>query len=229
MHTVGTGKNEKVNRSRCTAGRGQFITGSAVLDYRFPGQWFQFASGLHYNWHRHYDATTGRYVQPDPLGMPDGPSRWTYAVNSPLMRIDPWGLAEPPRNAWWPNGPKAPGHPGHYPYLPAQKDLSNAWRPKRRPKLGSQPISRSWWGFSWVGGQARQRLVPPAGLKVPIERMAERTGMFNIGEENIRTCARPRRKRPLRPICNSRRHRSLGNCCQSSSTQRRSWRTSMLF
>lgn len=67
------------------------ITGPASLDYRFPGQWFQLESGLHYNWHRHYDETTGRYVQPDPLGMPDGPSRWAYAANSPLMNIDPSG------------------------------------------------------------------------------------------------------------------------------------------
>ncbi len=67
------------------------ITGPASLDYRFPGQWFQLETGLAYNWHRHYDATTGRYVQPDPLGMPDGPSRWAYAGNSPLMNVDPDG------------------------------------------------------------------------------------------------------------------------------------------
>ncbi|WP_425117301.1 RHS repeat-associated core domain-containing protein [Agrobacterium pusense] len=48
----------------------------------FPGQWFQLESGLHYNWHRHYDPTTGRYLQADPLGMPDGPNRWTYVTNS---------------------------------------------------------------------------------------------------------------------------------------------------
>jgi RHS repeat-associated protein len=36
-------------------------------DLRFPGQWFQLESGPAYNWHRHYDATTGRYAQPDPL------------------------------------------------------------------------------------------------------------------------------------------------------------------
>ena len=40
---------------------------SAATDLRFPGQWFQLESGLHYNWHRHYDPTTGRYIQPDPL------------------------------------------------------------------------------------------------------------------------------------------------------------------
>jgi RHS repeat-associated protein len=40
---------------------------SSSIDLRFPGQWFQLESGLHYNRHRHYDASTGRYVQPDPL------------------------------------------------------------------------------------------------------------------------------------------------------------------
>ncbi|WP_292249551.1 hypothetical protein, partial [Mesorhizobium sp.] len=36
--------------------------------------------------------TTGRYLQPDPLGMPDGPSRWAYVQNSPLMGVDREGL-----------------------------------------------------------------------------------------------------------------------------------------
>ncbi|WP_333899140.1 RHS repeat-associated core domain-containing protein [Agrobacterium pusense] len=69
-------------------GEAQTILGSATLDQRFPGQWFQLESGLHYNWHRHYDPTTGRYLQADPLGMPDGPNRWTYVTNSPLMDVD---------------------------------------------------------------------------------------------------------------------------------------------
>jgi RHS repeat-associated protein len=42
-------------------------TNPGTLDIRFPGQWFQLESGLHYNWHRHYDASIGRYVQADPL------------------------------------------------------------------------------------------------------------------------------------------------------------------
>lgn len=68
------------------------ITGSATLNQRFPGQWFQMETGLAYNWHRHYDPSVGRYLQPDPLGMPDGPSRWAYVGNSPLMGVDPEGL-----------------------------------------------------------------------------------------------------------------------------------------
>ena len=61
------------------------ITGSVTHDQRFPGQWFQLETGLHYNWHSHYDPTTGRYIQADPLGMPDGPSRFAYVAISPLM------------------------------------------------------------------------------------------------------------------------------------------------
>ncbi|WP_346361256.1 RHS repeat-associated core domain-containing protein [Bosea sp. (in: a-proteobacteria)] len=68
------------------------ITGSASLDARFPGQWFQLETGLHYNWHRHYDPTTGRYLQPDPLGLVDGPSVYAYANSSPQMWSDPEGL-----------------------------------------------------------------------------------------------------------------------------------------
>jgi len=44
------------------------ITGSLVENQRFPGQWFELEAGLHYNWHRHYDPTLGRYTSPDPLG-----------------------------------------------------------------------------------------------------------------------------------------------------------------
>jgi RHS repeat-associated protein len=67
-------------------------TGTATQNLRFPGQYFLIEQGLAYNWHRFYDATTGRYTQPDPLGFPDGPSRYAYAINSPLMYVDPTGI-----------------------------------------------------------------------------------------------------------------------------------------
>lgn len=67
-----------------------------TMDIRFPGQWFQLETGLAYNWHRHYDATLGRYIQPDPLGLPalmtDGPSTFGYAKQNPLVYEDPLGL-----------------------------------------------------------------------------------------------------------------------------------------
>jgi RHS repeat-associated protein len=86
------------------------ITGPAANDARFPGQWFQLESGLSYNWHRHYDASLGRYTQPDPLGltaMPsDGPSVFGYARLSPTLFVDRLGKqSTPPPPASIPGGP----------------------------------------------------------------------------------------------------------------------------
>jgi RHS repeat-associated protein len=64
------------------------VTGTAVFDARFPGQWFQSETGLHYNWHRSYDPTLGRYTQSDPLGFVDGPSVYGYAGGSPQRWVD---------------------------------------------------------------------------------------------------------------------------------------------
>ena len=65
-------------------------TGDAI-DLRFPGQWYQAESGLHQNWMRDYDPTTGRYLQPDPLGLVDGPSLYGYAMQNPGRYVDPRG------------------------------------------------------------------------------------------------------------------------------------------
>ena len=61
------------------------------LDLRFPGQWFQSESGLHQNWMRDYDPTTGRYLQADPLGLVDGASLYGYALQNPGRYVDPRG------------------------------------------------------------------------------------------------------------------------------------------
>ena len=74
-----------------TSGATAMTTGTAALSLRFPGQYFLIEQGLAYNWHRMYDQSTGRYTQPDPLGMPDGPARYAYALNNPLMYVDPDG------------------------------------------------------------------------------------------------------------------------------------------
>ncbi len=58
---------------------------------RFPGQWFQSETGLHQNWMRDYDPTTGRYIQADPLGLVDGASVYGYVRQNPGRYVDPRG------------------------------------------------------------------------------------------------------------------------------------------
>jgi RHS repeat-associated protein len=69
------------------------ISGTAANNLRFPGQYFLIEDGLHYNWHRHYDPTIGRYMSSDPLEFVDGSSLYSYVHGNPLGSRDPSGLS----------------------------------------------------------------------------------------------------------------------------------------
>ena len=87
-----------------------------VYNLRFPGQYFDEETNLHYNYFRDYDPSTGRYVQSDPIGVLRDYSdprlqvaievgvledmslvseglnhNYAYAENSPQNFIDPRG------------------------------------------------------------------------------------------------------------------------------------------
>lgn len=66
-------------------------TGTATCPLRFPGQYEDDESGLHYNFYRYYDPRTGRYTSPDPLGLDGGDDPGAYVPN-PLRWTDPLGL-----------------------------------------------------------------------------------------------------------------------------------------
>ena len=65
-----------------------------VLNMRFPGQRYDAATGLNYNYFRDYEPGTGRYVQSDPIGLDGGISTYAYARSDPLGLFDPNGLVE---------------------------------------------------------------------------------------------------------------------------------------
>lgn len=64
---------------------------TAYTPLRFPGQYFDPESGLHYNHHRYYDPQISRYLTQDPMGIAPGPNPFSY-VRNPFTWIDPLGL-----------------------------------------------------------------------------------------------------------------------------------------
>ncbi|TQV79449.1 RHS repeat protein [Exilibacterium tricleocarpae] len=91
---------------------------TVVMPLRFPGQYFDQETGLHYNYYRDYDPTIGRYIQSDPIGISEDYSDpqlqvallqgiplaaggtstalnhvYGYVKQNPLSYIDPFGLS----------------------------------------------------------------------------------------------------------------------------------------
>ena len=69
---------------------------------RFPGQYYDKETGLHYNYFRDYDPSIGRYIQSDPIGLRGGLSTYGYSHQNPIKFIDPDGRN--PLCVGWPMG-----------------------------------------------------------------------------------------------------------------------------
>jgi RHS repeat-associated protein len=67
-------------------------TAAAENNLRFPGQYYDEETGLHYNYFRDYSSVTGRYIQTDPIGLEGGLNVYVYVRNAPLENIDVKGL-----------------------------------------------------------------------------------------------------------------------------------------
>ncbi|MFE1952530.1 DUF6531 domain-containing protein [Streptomyces sp. NPDC059524] len=127
---------------------------------RFPGQYADPETGLHYNLNRHYDPETARYVSSDPLGLVPAPNPAAYVVN-PYTFMDPEGLIAKgctQESGWYggllPANKKADGtkYPqamevNHIPAKSAYKDVIEpgfyiANRPHKKQKVNNGPAIR---------------------------------------------------------------------------------------
>jgi len=80
--------------TRTTADSAKAITNNL----RYPGQYWDAETGLHYNDRRYYDPETGRYLSSDPIGYEGGINLYAYAGAAPGRYIDSTG-----EDIWMPN------------------------------------------------------------------------------------------------------------------------------
>jgi RHS repeat-associated protein len=65
-----------------------------IMNLRFPGQYFDEETGLHYNWARDYNPTIGRYIGPVQIGLTRQKNeikvldQWAYRQNNPVDAKD---------------------------------------------------------------------------------------------------------------------------------------------
>ncbi|WP_413757633.1 RHS repeat-associated core domain-containing protein [Streptomyces sp. MMBL 11-3] len=134
---------------------------TAYTPLRFPGQYFDPETGLHYNNQRHYDPETARYVSPDPLGLEPAPNPFAYVAN-PLQGYDPLGLApryanRPDRYGW--GGSVRYGRTDH---LGRPTGISASIRREMVIQQGSEAGSmwtKGWRGHGTLFNEARGHLL----------------------------------------------------------------------
>jgi RHS repeat-associated protein len=82
---------------------GEAVISIATVEnpFRFPGQYDDPETGLHYNYYRYYNPPIGRYITTDPIGLEGGINLYLYVQANPINRIDPLGLH-------WLSGPRGP-------------------------------------------------------------------------------------------------------------------------
>ncbi len=73
-------------------GKATVTTDVITNNLRLAGQYFDAETGLHYNYFRYYDPSTGRYVTSDPTDLIGGINVYGYVKGNPFYWIDPFGL-----------------------------------------------------------------------------------------------------------------------------------------
>jgi RHS repeat-associated protein len=67
-------------------------SGTATINLRMPGQYYDSESGLFYNINRTYNPAIGRLMSSDPISIDGGLNTFLYGRANPVNRVDPSGL-----------------------------------------------------------------------------------------------------------------------------------------
>ncbi len=99
------------------------------------GQYYDQETGLHYNYFRYYDPSTGRYITSDPIGLQGGLNTYGYVDANPLSYVDPLG---------WHKGDKWFG----YNNREFQRWFHKCWKQPGNPDAGKDEIAEAY--KEWV-------------------------------------------------------------------------------
>ncbi|MEO8630965.1 MAG: RHS repeat-associated core domain-containing protein, partial [Betaproteobacteria bacterium] len=149
--------------------------GTFIFNPRFPGQYFDKETRLHYNYFRDYDPGTGRYVESDPVGLDGGLNAYAYVGGNPLRWSDRFGLqvvvpANPAAGAagggtWWGSRQKRRDPSGFEDQLfpDASKKPGIKWPDWLRPWINSESMDEE----ESTSETPPERGLPPPGIKPP--------------------------------------------------------------
>ncbi|CAJ0800580.1 hypothetical protein LMG7141_03843 [Ralstonia condita] len=151
---------------------------------RFQGQYFDHETGLHYNRHRYYDPSSGRFISKDPIGLAGGINGYQYAPNT-VQWVDPLGLA---RTSSGGAGRKPTSNkPNQNSKCPCRKEwvvtrydrICEAMLNGTRVKYFRDPKTKQWWSADTEGhGGSAWKLMEDQGGNLVHFRDADVYGDF---------------------------------------------------
>ncbi|MFC5743166.1 RHS repeat protein [Dyella tabacisoli] len=139
-----------------------------TFNLRFPGQYYDVETGLHYNVNRDYASSTGRYIQSDPLGPQAGPSTYAYVSGNPLSNIDPLGLESPSAACGGGPGTSAWANCGDIPKAPPAWCNDSAYWDRYRTFVSDYAINVGPAATALAGGVWPKSWAPAGGFRGPL-------------------------------------------------------------